>query len=266
MISYSYRKKNNNWQKPLIILAVILSLLLLGNFLAQKFFPVAAMITSPIGKTTDWAGAGWFNFFAFFRSKNFLSREIETLRRENLDLKLALVVRRELEKENQDLRRLLELTTGEVKKPIVAKILLTPNVISSGVVTLEVGRKNVSSDIKPGDLVVYDDKVLLGRVLEVRDYQTKVKLISADKSIAVLVGDKSIPAEVTGLGSGNFSITLPKGAEVKRGDTVTAPEYGGYLLGLVDVIKKTNADPFQTILFNAPINIFQVKWVEVYAI
>jgi rod shape-determining protein MreC len=264
MTFYSYRKKSRNWQKPVIVLVVILGLLLIGNFLAQKFFPAAASVASPFGKVADEAGSGWLNFFAFFRTKEDLLRENEKLARENFDLKLALVNRRGLEKENRELKRLLDLSNQESKKSIVAKVLLTPNVIASGVVTLDVGRKN--SEIKPGDLVVYNDKVLLGRVLEVRDYHTKVGLVSTNKAISVLIGKENLPAEATGLGGGNFSITLPKGAEVVKGDVVIAPEYGGYLLGLVDVIKKTNADPFQTILFNAPINIFQIKWVEVYAV
>jgi len=264
MIFYSYRQQSRHWQKPVIVLIIIFGLLLMGNFLAQKFFPVAASIALPFGKVTDGAGSGWLNFFAFFRAKEDILRENEKLARENFDLKLALVSRRELEKENRELKRLLGLIGQESKKPVVAKVLLTPNVISSGVITLEVGRKDF--DIKPGDLVVYNDKVLLGRVLEVRDSYTKVRLVSANKAISVLIGKENLPAEATGLGSGNFSITLPKGAEIKKGDAVIAPEYGGYLLGLVDVIKKTNADPFQTILFNAPINIFQVKWVEIYAV
>lgn len=264
MISYSYRKKNRSWQKPLLVLVVVLFFLFLGNFLAQRFFPAAAVAVSPVGKVTDGVGDSWLNFFAFFRTKDALVYENKELAKENLDLKLALVIRRELEKENRELKRLLGLISKENKKPVVAKVLLTPNVVSSGIITLEVGRNN--SEVKPGDLVVYNDKVLLGRVLEVRDYYSKVKLTSTNKTISVLVGKENLPAEATGLGSGNFSITLPKGAEVKKGDAVTAPEYGGYLLGLVDVVKKTNADPFQTILFNAPINIFQVKWAEIYAV
>ncbi|MFA5737124.1 MAG: rod shape-determining protein MreC [Candidatus Paceibacterota bacterium] len=233
--------------------------------MAQSFSSPILSIVSPLSEGANRTGLGWLNLFSFFQAKSLLLQENKKLLQENLDLKLSLAIRRDLEKENQELKKLIRLTDDENKKPIIAKVLLTPNIISSGIIILEVGQKNIKTNFKPGDLVVYNDKVLLGRVLEVGDYQTKVELISATKSVSVLVGSKSILAEAVGLGSGNFSITLPKGAEVFEGDVVLAPEYGGYLLGLVDIIKKTNADPFQTILFNSPINIFQVKWVEIYA-
>ena len=103
MIFYSYRQKSRNWQKPVIVLIIIFGLLLIGNFLAQKFFPVAASIALPFGKVTDGAGSGWLNFFAFFRAKEDILRENEKLARENFDLKLALVIVG-IRKENRELK------------------------------------------------------------------------------------------------------------------------------------------------------------------
>lgn len=265
MISYQYRKKKKDWLKPFLLFSVVLMLLFFGSFWVGLLSSPAVLIAKPASQASQIAGGGWLNFFEFFRSRLSLVAEREKLTKENEDLKLALVVRRGLEKENDDLKRLLGLVSESTKKPLVAEVVLTPNIVSQGTIILEVGQADAKNGIKRGDLVVYNDKVLLGRVVEIREHQTKVRLVSAGDTLPVLIGEKNIPAEAKGLGSGNFSITLPKGTEIKKGDSIIAPEYGGYLLGLVDIIKKTTADPFQTILFNSPVNIFQIKWVEIYA-
>jgi len=264
MIFYKNRKKNKDWLKPFSLLLVVLILLIFGNFFIKALFPSVILIAKPVSCISEVASESWFNFFQFFRSRRSLVEEKESLKKENADLKLALVIRRELEKENNELKRLLGLVSNSKKRPFVAKVILMPNLVSRGTIILDIGSYNLGNKIKIGDLVVYDDKVLLGKIVEVKERQAKVRLISAGDTIPVLIGNKKIPAEVKGLGSGNFLITLPKAVKVYKGDSIVVPEYGGYLLGLVDVIEKTTADPFQTILFNSPVNIFQIKWVEIY--
>jgi len=104
MIFYNYHKKKQNWQKPLFLLVILFFLFFFGNFLAQSFSSPILSIVSPLSEGANRTGLGWLNLFSFFQAKSLLLQENKKLLQENLDLKLSLAIRRDLEKENQELK------------------------------------------------------------------------------------------------------------------------------------------------------------------
>mgnify|MGYP001559035202 CR=1 FL=1 len=76
-------------------------------------------------------------------------------------------------------------------------------------------------------------------------------------------GKTKVTALATGRGSGNFDARLPRELDVSINDTVTFPELNKQVLAVVEAIEVTPNDSFQRILFKSPINIAEIRFVEV---
>jgi len=222
MIIFDFRRRKKEWKKPMII-GIFVVILILSGRLAEKIFEPAAAVLAPIAaasKTTQDAARGFFSRFSTIRS---LIAENILLKEENIDLKLSLASRRNLEKENEELKALVGRVDGPAKL-VIGEVIFSPNFFPHGAFIIDRGASD--GQIEDGALVVYRGKVLVGIVTEAGARQSKVLMMSVLPKIPVLVGLTATPAEARGQGSGNFSITLPKGVPVKVGDTVLFSKYG----------------------------------------
>jgi cell shape-determining protein MreC len=89
-----------------------------------------------------------------------------------------------------------------------------------------------------------------------------VTLFSADGlKRDVFVGPKGTLLQAKGVGSNNFIIEAPHEASVLVGDAVINASGSSYPLGVVEKIKSNPADPFETIRFQHPVNINDLRFV-----
>ena len=79
----------------------------------------------------------------------------------------------------------------------------------------------------------------------------------------VLIGQNNVEKEAIGIGSGNFKVEMPREADVKEGDTIVIPSISPNIFGVVEKVQFKATDSFQNVLFKSPINILELKWVEV---
>jgi len=185
------------------------------------------------------------------------------LREENNNLKIKLLARNQKEDDNNYLRSLLG-KIGEKELPIVGEVIFLPNFIPNQTLLIDVGQDNLSRPLQVGDLAVAESSVLIGRVAEVGPWFSKIRLSSAEESLSVVIGPNNIPALALGSGAGNFSISLPKDTEISVGDKVVTPLYNNLLIGTVRYISKNPSQPNQTILVKTLVNLWQLKWLEIY--
>lgn len=256
-------------RKRLIKLGLTLSVLVLVYFFGQPLlgwlYLPAAHFSKPVWQLGRVFVEGTTNALTYLSGPSRLAAENKKLREENERLKLLLVSKQGLERDNRELREIFGFLT-QSEKPLLGRVIFNTEANPYDTLTLDIGEKNSRKTIKEGDLVVTGGNILLGQISEVRGDLSKVKLLSSDKTeISVSLGENNLPARAVGKGSGNFEISLPKGAEVKVGDKVVTPAYKNYLIGVVGAIRKNEADTFQLILFKAPVNLFDVRWVEIYA-
>ena len=64
-------------------------------------------------------------------------------------------------------------------------------------------------------------------------------------------------------GGGNFEMILPRDFILERGSVVTLPGIFPYVVAIVDTIISDPRDSFAKILLTSPINIQELKFVEV---
>ena len=245
--------------------AVVLLFLFLGSrVLRGSLTGPLTFLARPWWQASDRAG----NFIALELGGLNSSREQllsinKNLQTENAKLKTLLLAKQGVENDNLRLRKILGRQTAKTQ-PLVAQVVFLPNFIPYNNLLLDLGTNNSLRGLKVGDLDIADGMILIGRIAEVDNAYSKARLISAENNLAVVIGNKNIPATANGSGAGNFTITLPKDTAVAVGDRVLAPLLNNYLIGIVGHIEKISSRPTQTILVQTPINLWELKWLEVY--
>ena len=78
-----------------------------------------------------------------------------------------------------------------------------------------------------------------------------------------MIGSSNIIKEATGIGGGNFELTLPKEIVINEGDTVLFPSINLKIAGIVKKIEPHLSDVSQTIIVSLPINLFELRFVTV---
>ena len=255
-----HNKKKNRKFFPLIILAVILLAIILFGF-SGIFSSSTLFVASPIFSVRD-SFNNWYQF------KSYVIKDKESLVNENLKLKerlieseMKLITLGVLENENSELKSLLGIRTEE-RRGIVASVLLRPPQVPYDIIIIDIGEDD---GVKEGMLVgVYGD-ILLGFVEEVFNDTSRVRLYSrSGEKVNVFINNTNIFTTAVGSGGGNFEITIPRVDEVEVGSLVTTLGTEAFVLGIVEFIKADMADAFQRVLFRIPVNIQELKWVEVY--
>lgn len=134
---------------------------------------------------------------------------------------------------------------------IPAQVLRQYPYIERGVVYINVGSRN---DIEVGDVVLTQEKVLLGEVLQVFDTSSLVELYThaSKESLAVSYPQEELlTLEGTGLA---YRSSLERDSGIEVGDIVMSQEYPGYILGVVREIEFDPRDPFKNAVISLPID------------
>ncbi len=209
------RKKKNFFIITLFFLFLFLLLNVLtpvSSGIRDAFFST----TFPIYRATLTTGSGFFNSLEVFQNAEEVRREIERLRRENRNLLAKLSTLKEIERENETLRKALDMDLYQEKELVLAKVTGKDFVEQNIVVRHE-------EKIAEGDLVVTPEGLLVGIVEETNDNFSEIKLItSTDSSFQAKVQNEDQPIGVLeGRGERTLLLNLlPKDKEIARGDMV----------------------------------------------
>ncbi len=119
-----------------------------------------------------------------------------------------------------------------------------------------------SNGVTVGEKVFVDTSLPIGSVSEIYSDSSRVTLYSSSgQKVNVLLGSKNIKAEALGQGGGNFIIKIPRGVAVSEGDRIIAPSISVAVFGTVSHIDLAPNDSFQTIYFNSPVNLNELRFV-----
>jgi len=161
--------------------------------------------------------------------------------------------------ENEQLKSLMG--RASTTDCILAAVLQKPPYAPYDELVLDAG---TNMGFAVGNMVYAANKVPIGKVTQVLSDSSKVLLFSSPgQTFNVLVGNSNTPATAIGKGGGQYSAELPRSVSIARGDTVSIPSLKSNLYGVVNAIIADPSQPFQTILFSAPVNIYQLRWVLV---
>jgi cell shape-determining protein MreC len=249
-------RKKQNTKKNLFILVFLLLIILVLSVKPVRnslFF-----ISSPIWKLQNSISNS--NFFQYFKFKSSLINEKIFLEQQLFLAGEAISLNGILQEENNLLKSLLERQDTNLNTTLAVVLAKPPQTIYDLLIIDIGGNKGV----RVGDKVMANGHVYIGEIEEVFPSSAKVRLYSSPgQKLSVALGQNAISVEAVGLGGGNFHILLPKEIEVREGDGITIPAINSNVFGIVEKVNNNDQDSLQKILFKSPVNISELRFVEV---
>jgi rod shape-determining protein MreC len=198
-----------------------------------------------------------------FKTQTQLLAENESLRRELADLRASYAssTLSLLQSDNAELLRAMGRATTTPRHFVLGAVLARPSFVPYDGFIIDVGTDNGLSTTSQ----VYSvDKVLIGRIQELHGSTAKVLLYSSPReTYSVIIGPKRIPATAVGQGGGQYRASVPHGSGAQVGDFVSDSTLDGRPFGVVASVVTDPSDPFDTVLFAPPVNIYQTRFVLV---
>lgn len=166
-----------------------------------------------------------------------------------------------LTQENEALRKELGYfkTSSSV---LLAEIIAKPN---RSLYNRLIINRGSDDGIMIGQQVRSQGIVALGEISEVSKNTATVTLYSGPQFSGDLVikNEKNIFVPALGKGSGTFEIHIPREISIIDGDLLALPENQNIVVGVVKSIIFDPRDPFQTVLARIPVNVQELRFVEV---
>lgn len=252
-MNYRSRHKKRNYSLILLIIVILILVFVrpqMPNWVTKVTHYAASPIWSIKKSVTDDISV---------KSKKALLEENRTLLEELRRSQINKISNDLLREENISLKDLLGRNVYE--NTILASILVRPNSALYDTFIIDIGLNN---NVKEGDYVIAYGDVVVGYIESAFSNTSLVKLFSSPgEQIDVIIGENEVSAVAEGLGGGNFKMSLPRGMVINKFDVIITPTIESQILALVEEIIVNPTDSFQTILFKSPVNLSEIRFVQV---
>jgi rod shape-determining protein MreC len=210
-----------------------------------------SLIVIPIQKVVDAPLSVSRNFGGFLATQKYLFSENKRLKQEQLVNMGRLQLLESLEKENRDLRELLQSGSEIANDMFIASIInIDPDPFTHQVII----NKGKFHNVYQGQTMI-DSNGVMGTVIGVNELESRAMLIT-DASHAVPVENVRNGMRAIAVGTGGANLELrhvPKSIDIAEGDMMITSGLGGrfpvgFPVGKVIDVKKDRGKPFATIV------------------
>lgn len=245
---------------PWFFFLVLIGLLVFGQLFFTFFSSSLNRLASPILNRNTQVGNSLYSATNFFRSKTSLLVENRLLQEELLIAQSKIFDQKLKLQELAQVAELLPADSGDLVS--VGQIVSRPTLLPYDVFILKLPDQH---QVSSGQKVMWQNRILLGEIVQVDRNLAKVKLYSSSNvKRQVLIGAQAVPGVLEGQGGGNFIISLPRGVEIPLLATVNLASNPTKVLGVVEKIINKPENPSQTIYVRIPINIYNLNWLAIY--
>jgi len=144
---------------------------------------------------------------------------------------------------------------------VLAAVLVKPPLAPYDELVIDAGS---DQGIIVGAKVYAPGNILIGTTTDVLGETSRVTLLSSPgQNYPVTIGANHISANAVGRGGGQYEAQIPQATAISVGDLVSDASLSDGTFGKVISILNNPADPFETVLFSVPINIYQLRFVLV---
>ncbi len=249
-------RNKKSWIKSIYLWTIIVVVLIfvIFNYLFPHFIPALVnSIISPFWRLEYSINNGSLNDVEKLLYENaLLKQEIESN-------SSSLAITSYIENENEEFRKILNISTST--DYIIAPIIKKPPFVAYDELIVDAG---TNQNVSTSSIVYSTGEVPIGRVIDVFKNTSKVLLFSSPmEKHEVQIGKNYVGAVATGRGGGQYEIELPRGLNISLDDFVVSLDIGSKPLGKVTNIDSNPSLTFEKIIFSAPINIYELKWVKI---
>lgn len=226
----------------------------------SKLSYVSHIVFRPIFLVGQNIGDNLNTLQSYLSSKNALMIENENYRNQYNDTTTKMANYNVLLDENLKLKEILDRKKEKVSL-VLANILAKPNQSPYDTLLIDIG---TNKNLVVGELVFAFGNTPIGRVKEVYMNSAKVALFSSPgEETEVVIPGKDVFMNLVGRGGGNFEMNLVKDLGIGVGTEVVLRGNTPYALGTVESILSDPRQAFDKALLISPVNIQQLKFVEV---
>jgi len=213
----------------------------------------------PIWKTENFITQGIYNINYLFRTKSSISKENHNLIEEISSLRITMIDYQILKGEVDQLKELLG-RLPEKNNFILGNILTKPNHSPYDTLIIDVG----NNDIKEGNLVYAVGNIPIGKVGKVYDKTSLITLYSnPGQKTGGFINETNASVELMGRGGGNFEMIIPLELQADKGTIVYLPANTSEVIAIVQEVISNPSDPFKKVILSSPVNVQNLKWVQV---
>ncbi|PIE00775.1 MAG: rod shape-determining protein MreC [Acidobacteria bacterium] len=254
-------RKKMKWLGVLSFLLVIIffTFLIKGNLLNNFLRPAMKIFANAGGWMADKKD--------FIFSIGQLKRENEDLLQASLRAQAELAELKDVEKENEQLRKNLDLKLREEYDSVGALVLGKEISGQKQVLTIDKGKRD---DLKEGAAVITNEGLLVGKIVELSETTAKVQLlIDRESKVNVEIVESGTQGVITSRFGTSAKVEMLERTEtINPGDTVISSGLGetlprGLLVGYVKEVSETADQLFQEATVIFPQNFKKLRLVLV---
>lgn len=261
-MSYLLDKKiKRNIYIRYIILIVFLIVFFIFRFsIFNSFSFISHFVFQPVLAIGNSVGEKISNTASYFYFKKTLHLENEDLKSKLVEQEARITNYNSILDENLKIKEILG-RKSEKMNMVLGSILSKTNQSIYNTLIIDVGIKN---NILVGQMVFALGNIPIGRIAEVYNDSAKVVLFSnPGEETEVVVSGHDVYMKLTGRGGGNFEMILPRDFVLEKGTQVVLPGIIPHVVGVVQTIISDPRDAYQKALLVSPVNIAELKFVEV---
>jgi cell shape-determining protein MreC len=200
------------------------------------------------------------NLSFIFSSKKKLLEENRELNLKLNENEFRMINYNSILNENIQLKEILNRKKENISL-ISATILTKPRNSIYNTLIIDIG---YNQGILLGKKVFAWSNIPIGYIAEVEANSSKVILYSSPgEKTEVFILNKNIFMEITGRGGSNFEMILPKDLFLENGTEIFLPGTNSYLIAKVSKIISDSRDSLQKAILISPVNIQELKFVQV---
>jgi cell shape-determining protein MreC len=249
-------RRQNKIKSIVFFIAIIVVIILVRKPIFNIFSVFLKSIGVPVWKTSNVVKDDISN--ALLTKKSLLA-ENQKLNDQLMEGLALSVDRKVLLDENKELKDILG--RRGTKNLLLSAILAKPNKSPYDSLVIDIG---VDQGLQTGQRVFAYGNIFIGTITGVYANTSLVKLLSTPgESTDVVMGDKNAFVQAIGRGGGNFEITLSKDLSIENGAEAVLPGIVSYVVAVAGQIISDPRDPFQKILLTSPVNVQDLKFVQV---
>jgi len=214
----------------------------------------------PIWKAENFVTRGLNNINYLVRTKASISNENHNLIEEISSLRINMADYQILKSDNDQLKEMLGRLPVK-NNFILGNILAKPNHSPYDTIIIDIGSDN---GVKGGDLVYADGTIPIGNIDKIYNKTSLVTLYTnPGQKIEGFINGTNASVELIGRGGGNFEMIIPLELSADKGTIVYLPGSTSLVIAIVDEIISQPSDPFKKVILSSPINVQDLKWIEV---
>ena len=255
------KKAKDKRTKIIIAIIIVLGFLIYFRVPIMRFLSKTSQtIFRPVFVLGNNVGQSFKDFSSYLYSKRALMSENDKLKNQLDQQQSTMSNYNGVIDQNNQMKEILG-RKSIASNFVLSAILSKPNRSPYDTLLIDVG---TDKNIVVGDVVFALGNIPIGRVDTVYANTSKVVLFSnPGESTQVVIPGENTFMQIIGRGGGNFEMVLPIDFKVQEGTEVDLPGLTPYIVGTVATIISDPRDSFTKALLVSPVNVQQLKFVEV---